>query len=44
MITPHIAGSLGTETRRMSAQALSELERFVRGEARLDAVTRERWR
>ncbi|ACU72711.1 D-isomer specific 2-hydroxyacid dehydrogenase NAD-binding [Catenulispora acidiphila DSM 44928] len=41
MITPHIAGSLGTETRRMSAQALSELERFVRGEAPLDAVTRE---
>jgi len=41
MITPHIAGSLGTETRRMSAQALDELERFVRGESPLDAVTRE---
>ena len=41
MITPHIAGSLGTETRRMSAQALGELERYVRGEPPLDAVTRE---
>lgn len=41
MITPHIAGSLGTETRRMSAHALGELERYVRGEPALDAVTRE---
>ena len=41
MITPHIAGSLGTETRRMSAQALDELDRYVRGEPPLDAATRE---
>jgi phosphoglycerate dehydrogenase-like enzyme len=41
MITPHIAGSLGTETRRMSAQALGELDRYVRGEPPLDAATRE---
>jgi phosphoglycerate dehydrogenase-like enzyme len=41
MLTPHIAGSLGTETRRMSAQALAELERFVLGEPALNAVTRE---
>ena len=41
MITPHIAGSLGTETRRMSSQALDELDRYVRGVAPLDAVTRE---
>jgi phosphoglycerate dehydrogenase-like enzyme len=41
MVTPHIAGSLGTETRRMSAQALGELERYVRGEPPLQAVTRE---
>lgn len=40
MVTPHIAGSLGTETRRMSGQALDELERYVRGEALLHAVTR----
>lgn len=41
MITPHIAGSLGSETRRMSVHALGELERYVRGEPPLDAVTRE---
>jgi phosphoglycerate dehydrogenase-like enzyme len=41
MITPHIAGSLGTETRRMSTQALGELDRYVRGEPPLDAATRE---
>lgn len=41
MITPHIAGSLGTETRRMSAQALSELERYVQGEPPLSQVTRK---
>jgi len=41
MITPHIAGSLGSETRRMSAHTLDELERFVRGETPLDAVTSE---
>jgi len=40
MITPHIAGSLGTETRRMSALALTELDRYVRGEAPLHPVTR----
>ncbi|MCP2322006.1 phosphoglycerate dehydrogenase-like enzyme [Hamadaea flava] len=41
MITPHIAGSLGSETRRMSAQALSELERFIAGVPPIDAVTSE---
>jgi phosphoglycerate dehydrogenase-like enzyme len=41
MITPHIAGSLGTETRRMTAAALDELERYVRGEAPESPVTRE---
>lgn len=30
-ITPHIAGSLGSETRRMSDSALDELERWTRG-------------
>lgn len=39
MITPHIAGSLGSETRRMSRQALDELERYIRGECAIDAVT-----
>jgi phosphoglycerate dehydrogenase-like enzyme len=41
MITPHIAGSLGSETRRMSAQALDELERFVAGRPPIDAITSE---
>lgn len=41
MITPHIAGSLGTETRRMTAQALDELQRYVEGTPPLDNVTRE---
>lgn len=41
MVTPHIAGSLGTETRRMSAAALDELERYARGEAPRHPVTRE---
>jgi phosphoglycerate dehydrogenase-like enzyme len=41
MITPHIAGSLGSETRRMSRQALDELERFLRGESPANAVTSE---
>jgi phosphoglycerate dehydrogenase-like enzyme len=41
MITPHIAGSLGTETRRMTAQALDELERYVDGTPPLDHVTPE---
>ncbi|WP_342774848.1 hydroxyacid dehydrogenase [Myceligenerans xiligouense] len=41
MITPHIAGSLGTETRRMTAAALDELERYVRGDAPASPVTRE---
>lgn len=39
MITPHIAGSLGSETRRLSTHSLNELERFVRGEPALDPVT-----
>lgn len=41
MITPHIAGSLGTETRRMTAAALDELERYGRGEEPVARVTRE---
>ncbi|MBT2512427.1 hydroxyacid dehydrogenase [Arthrobacter sp. ISL-30] len=32
VITPHIAGSLGTETRRMSDAALDELERYLNGQ------------
>lgn len=40
MITPHVAGSLGTEARRMTGAALDELERYARGEALRSTVTR----
>ncbi|WP_306744886.1 hydroxyacid dehydrogenase [Saccharothrix yanglingensis] len=39
MITPHVAGSLGAETRRMSDSALDELERHLTGLPPRAAVT-----
>jgi phosphoglycerate dehydrogenase-like enzyme len=44
-LTPHVAGAMGTETRRLAALALDELERWVRGEPlrhelRLEDLTR----
>jgi phosphoglycerate dehydrogenase-like enzyme len=39
MITPHVAGSLGSETRRMSESALDELERYLSGRPPRAAVT-----
>ncbi|MGW0807921.1 hydroxyacid dehydrogenase [Nonomuraea sp. NPDC002799] len=39
MITPHVAGSLGNETRRMSECALDELERHLSGRPPHAAVT-----
>jgi phosphoglycerate dehydrogenase-like enzyme len=39
MITPHVAGSLGSETRRMSESALDELERYLSGKPPRAAVT-----
>ncbi len=41
MITPHIAGSLGSETRRMSESALDELERYLSGRPPRAAITRD---
>lgn len=38
VITPHIAGSLGTETRRMSDAALDDLERYLTGRELLAQV------
>jgi phosphoglycerate dehydrogenase-like enzyme len=38
-ITPHIAGSLGTETRRLSDAALDELERWRAGRPLESAIT-----
>lgn len=40
LITPHVAGSLDSETRRMAGAALDELERYATGRPPLDAVTR----
>jgi phosphoglycerate dehydrogenase-like enzyme len=42
-LTPHIAGSQDSETRRMMDLALDELERFVRGEPLQHEVRREDW-
>lgn len=39
MITPHVAGSLGSETRRMSNHAIDELERLLAGRALATPVT-----
>lgn len=41
IITPHIAGSLGTETRRMSDAALDDLERYLAGKELLAQVVHE---
>lgn len=38
-VTPHIAGSLGTELHRMSDLAIDEVERFVQSEPLLHQVT-----
>jgi phosphoglycerate dehydrogenase-like enzyme len=40
-LTPHVAGAMGTETRRMAALALDEIERFVRNEAFQYGIRRE---
>jgi len=39
VLTPHVAGSLGGETRRMAASALTELERYAAGRPPLAPVT-----
>ncbi|WP_239477229.1 hydroxyacid dehydrogenase [Streptomyces sp. CS147] len=41
VLTPHIAGSLGSETRTMAGAALTELERYAAGLPPLAPVTRE---
>ncbi|MEO3754537.1 hydroxyacid dehydrogenase [Streptomyces sp. B6B3] len=41
VLTPHIAGSLGSETRRMAAAALTELERYAGGLPPVHPVTRQ---
>lgn len=39
VLTPHVAGSLGSETRRMADAALTELERYAAGLPPLAPVT-----
>jgi phosphoglycerate dehydrogenase-like enzyme len=41
MLTPHVAGALGAETRLLAASALTELERYAAGLPPLDQVTAE---
>ncbi|MFD4258273.1 hydroxyacid dehydrogenase [Streptomyces sp. NPDC058534] len=41
VLTPHIAGSLGSETRTMAGAALTELERYATGLPPLAPVTRQ---
>ncbi|MFM9370912.1 hydroxyacid dehydrogenase [Streptomyces sp. Da 82-17] len=41
MLTPHIAGSLGSESRRMTAMALTELDRLTSGRPPLAPVSRD---
>jgi phosphoglycerate dehydrogenase-like enzyme len=41
MVTPHVAGSLGDETRRMSDHAIDELARWLDGRPLATPVTRE---
>jgi len=43
LLTPHIAGSQGEETRRMAELTLAEIERFVRGEPLQHEVHPEDW-
>jgi len=42
LLTPHIAGALGAERERLGDLTADEVERYVRGEALLHAITRER--
>ncbi|MDT0445728.1 hydroxyacid dehydrogenase [Streptomyces johnsoniae] len=39
LVTPHVAGSLGSETRRMAQAALDELERYRAGRPPVDPVS-----
>ncbi|BCW44983.1 hydroxyacid dehydrogenase [Arthrobacter sp. StoSoilB5] len=41
VLTPHVAGSMGSETRRMTHAVLTELERYATGLPPLSPITRE---
>jgi phosphoglycerate dehydrogenase-like enzyme len=40
-VTPHVAGALGFETRRLAGLAIDEVARYLRGEALQHEVTRD---
>jgi phosphoglycerate dehydrogenase-like enzyme len=40
-LTPHVAGSMGTETQRMAVLAIEEIERFAAGQPFLHAIRTE---
>lgn len=42
ILTPHIAGSMDSECRRMGRAMVKELERYLRGESLLRGLTREK--
>jgi phosphoglycerate dehydrogenase-like enzyme len=42
-LTPHIAGSMGSETERLVDLALDEIERWVRGQPLAHGVARDDW-
>jgi phosphoglycerate dehydrogenase-like enzyme len=43
VLTPHIAGSIGNETRRMTDAVLDEIERYLRGEPLCHQVDPKTW-
>ncbi|WP_309380312.1 MULTISPECIES: hydroxyacid dehydrogenase [Cerasicoccus] len=43
LLTPHIAGSMGRECRRMGRLAITECQRYLRGESPLYPVTQENY-
>jgi phosphoglycerate dehydrogenase-like enzyme len=44
LLTPHIAGSLGSECRRMGKLMIEELDRFLGGKPLLYEIDEERFR
>ena len=41
VLTPHVAGAMGTETPRLASVAVDEIERFAKGEPFRYGITRE---
>lgn len=43
ILTPHVAGTIGVEVRRLAEWAIEEVERYAVGEPFARGVTREQW-